>query len=113
MVVIIEDGFIGRVSHVLDSAGGFESFHSSMNPEELFRKIFGDAGFNTSGFGGGFQDFAESAFGFAPAAEVSLSSYYSSITFCPVCQSYCRHLLLHSRNFPKTFSKDIPVSGDF
>ena len=40
-----------------------------MNPEELFRKIFGDAGFNTSGFGG-FTDFAESTFGFAPAAEV-------------------------------------------
>ena len=39
-----------------------------MNPEELFRKIFGEAGFNTSGFGG-FTDFAESAFGFAPAAE--------------------------------------------
>lgn len=43
-----------------------------MNPEELFRKIFGDAGFNTSGFGG-FSDFAESAFGFAPAAEVTMN----------------------------------------
>jgi len=52
-------------------AGGFESFHSSMNPEELFRKIFGDAGFSTSGGFGGFTDFAESAFGFAPAAEVT------------------------------------------
>ena len=52
--------------------GGFESFHSNINPEELFRKIFGDAGFGSSGFGG-FSDFAESAFGFAPAAEVKLS----------------------------------------
>jgi len=41
-----------------------------MNPEELFRKIFGDAGFNTSAFGG-FSDFAESTFGFAPAEEAS------------------------------------------
>jgi len=58
-------------------AGGFETFHSSINPEELFRKIFGEAGFNTSGFGG-FTDFAESAFGFAPAAEAS--SYF--FVFC-------------------------------
>jgi len=58
-------------------AGGFESFHSTINPEELFRKIFGDAGFNTSGFGG-FTDFAESAFGFAPAAE---ARYFEDIFF--------------------------------
>jgi len=45
-----------------------------MNPEELFRKIFGDAGFSTSGFGG-FSNFAESAFGFAPAAEASASTF--------------------------------------
>jgi DnaJ family protein A protein 3 len=40
-----------------------------MSPEELFRKIFGDAGFKMSGF----PDFAESTFGFAPATEASFS----------------------------------------
>jgi DnaJ family protein A protein 3 len=48
---------------------GFETFHSQMDPEELFRKIFGDAGFRMSGF----SDFAESAFGFAPATEVTMT----------------------------------------
>jgi len=52
-----------------------------MNPEELFRKIFGDAGFNTSGFGG-FADFAESAFGFSPAAEASFLSLSFVIYVC-------------------------------
>ena len=56
-----------------------------MNPEELFRKIFGDAGFNTSGFGG-MPDFAESMFGFAPAAEVSDVFYHSALfTRSPDC----------------------------
>ena len=42
-----------------------------MDPEELFRKIFGDAGFKMGGFGGqDFSDFAESQFGFAAASEV-------------------------------------------
>ena len=52
-----------------------------MNPEELFRKIFGDAGFNTSGFGG-FADFAESTFGFSPAAEASFLSLPFVIYVC-------------------------------
>jgi len=60
-------------------AGGFESFHSTINPEELFRKIFGEAGFNTSAFGG-FTDFAESTFGFAPAAEAR------NFSFCCIYQ---------------------------
>ncbi|ESN98977.1 hypothetical protein HELRODRAFT_185044 [Helobdella robusta] len=52
--------------------GGFENFHSSVDPEELFRKIFGEAGFRMSGFNN-FGDFAESNFGFAPASEVIMN----------------------------------------
>jgi len=52
-------------------AGGFENFHSNVDPEELFRKIFGEEGFRMSGFSD-FGEFAESNFGFAPASEVSL-----------------------------------------
>ncbi|XP_076446224.1 dnaJ homolog l(2)tid, mitochondrial-like isoform X2 [Babylonia areolata] len=47
--------------------GGFENFHGTIDPEELFRKIFGDAGLG--GFGN-FTDFEESKFGFAPASEM-------------------------------------------
>nr|XP_015834911.1 PREDICTED: protein tumorous imaginal discs, mitochondrial isoform X2 [Tribolium castaneum] len=42
-------------------------YQSTINPEELFRKIFGEAGFGKSG---GFDDFAESNFGFGQAQEV-------------------------------------------
>ena len=49
--------------------GGFQGFQSSIDPEELFRKIFGQGGFRMSGFGQE-QDFEESQFGFAPASEV-------------------------------------------
>ncbi|CAG0891088.1 unnamed protein product [Darwinula stevensoni] len=44
------------------------NFQSSVDPEELFRKIFGDAGFRM-GFPGS-EDFAESNFGFGSAQEV-------------------------------------------
>ena len=47
--------------------GGFQNFHSNVDPEELFRKIFGEAGFG--GFGN-FSNFAESQYGFAAASEV-------------------------------------------
>ena len=49
--------------------GGFQGFQGTVDPEELFRKIFGDMGFQSSGFGG-LNDFAESQFGFAAAKEV-------------------------------------------
>lgn len=42
-------------------------YQSNIDPEELFRKIFGEAGFRRSG---GFEDFAESNFGFGEAQEV-------------------------------------------
>uniref|UniRef100_A0A1B6M6S0 DnaJ homolog l(2)tid, mitochondrial n=1 Tax=Graphocephala atropunctata TaxID=36148 RepID=A0A1B6M6S0_9HEMI len=44
-------------------------FHSTIDPEELFRKIFGEAGFKTGSFG---EDFSESKFGFGAAQEVSM-----------------------------------------
>ena len=62
---------------IFNLAGGFEGFHSSVDPEELFRKIFGDAGFRMSGF----QDFAESTFGFSPATEVHLISVIKAMYF--------------------------------
>jgi len=40
-----------------------------MDPEELFRQIFGDRGFKTSGFDD-YDDFVESDFGFATASHV-------------------------------------------
>lgn len=42
-------------------------YKSTIDPEELFRKIFGDAGFKSEAF----SDFAESQFGFGAAQEVS------------------------------------------
>jgi DnaJ homolog subfamily A member 3 len=44
-------------------------YRSTIDPEELFRKIFGDAGFNA----GGFEDFSESRFGFGAAQEVVMN----------------------------------------
>uniref|UniRef100_A0A1B6GHS9 DnaJ homolog l(2)tid, mitochondrial n=1 Tax=Cuerna arida TaxID=1464854 RepID=A0A1B6GHS9_9HEMI len=44
-------------------------FHSSIDPEELFRKIFGEGGFKSNNFG---DDFADSQFGFGAAQEVSM-----------------------------------------
>ncbi|XP_046672184.1 protein tumorous imaginal discs, mitochondrial-like isoform X2 [Homalodisca vitripennis] len=44
-------------------------FHSSIDPEELFRKIFGEAGFKANNFG---EEFADSQFGFGAAQEVSM-----------------------------------------
>lgn len=53
-------------------SGGFENFHGSIDPEELFRKIFGEAGLGGMGGFGRFTDFEESKFGFAPASEVGM-----------------------------------------
>lgn len=56
------------------NARGFENFHGTVDPEELFRTIFGQAGFKMGGQGGfqDFNDFAESKYGFAPATEVMM-----------------------------------------
>lgn len=44
-------------------------YRSTIDPEELFRKIFGSGGFKS----GGFEDFSESAFGFGGAQEVLMN----------------------------------------
>jgi len=49
--------------------GSSWAFHGRMDPEELFRQIFGDRGFKTSGFDD-YDDFVESDFGFATASHV-------------------------------------------
>lgn len=46
-------------------------YKSTIDPEELFRKIFGDAGFKSDAF----SDFAESQFGFGASQEVCLIFY--------------------------------------
>lgn len=43
-------------------------YRSTIDPEELFRKIFGDAGFKP-----GFDDYSESRFGFGQAQEVVMN----------------------------------------
>lgn len=56
------------------------NFTSTVNPEELFRKIFGDAGFNQAGFGGDYEDYAESKFGYGSSQEVfSLFFFFSNL----------------------------------
>lgn len=45
-------------------------YQSTIDPEELFRKIFGDGGFSKSSFG----DFAESQYGFGESQEVNGSN---------------------------------------
>lgn len=49
-------------------------YKSTIDPEELFRKIFGDAGFKSETF----SDFAESQFGFGAAQEVCLHYTFTS-----------------------------------
>jgi len=45
------------------------AFHGRMDPEELFRRIFGDRGFDMSGFDD-FDEFVGSDYGFATASHV-------------------------------------------
>ncbi|PAA91407.1 hypothetical protein BOX15_Mlig019566g1 [Macrostomum lignano] len=58
---------------------GFENYQGSIDPEELFRRIFRDAGFDFGRGGGGGRGgaggpgAAENIFGFAPAREVTLN----------------------------------------
>jgi DnaJ family protein A protein 3 len=58
----------GRPGGAQQGFGGQWEFRSSVDPEELFRKIFGDAAFR--GFRGDDFDYAESNFGFGAAQEV-------------------------------------------
>jgi hypothetical protein len=70
-------------------------FRSSIDPEELFRKIFGDAGFRSGGFGTEFEDFAESSFGFGSAQEVSKES--EIFRLCSTCHgSVCEGVICNT-----------------
>ena len=51
------------------------NFQSTVDAEELFRKIFGDHGMNVNPFGD-FEDYAESKFGFGSAQEVILMFFF-------------------------------------
>ncbi|KAG7305029.1 Protein tumorous imaginal discs-mitochondrial [Plutella xylostella] len=70
-------------------------YKSTIDPEELFRKIFGDAGFRKDSF----SDFAESQFGFGAAQELIVNLRFTEaargvnkdinlniIDTCPKCQ---------------------------
>ena len=78
----------GQTSEQMGRAGGhpghgpqgFEQnwqFRSTIDPEELFRKIFGNAGFRTNNF----DDFAESQFGFGGAQEVNYIVFFIGLLF--------------------------------
>lgn len=54
------------------SPGGFE-FHSNINPEELFRRIFRDSEFAFKEWTSGDRHFAESIFGFDTTKEVTVT----------------------------------------
>lgn len=63
---------MGRQGHAGHGPQGFSQnwqFRSNIDPEELFRKIFGDAGFKSNPF----EDFAESQFGFGGAQELVMN----------------------------------------
>ncbi|XP_022196336.1 protein tumorous imaginal discs, mitochondrial isoform X1 [Nilaparvata lugens] len=63
-------GGAGARGGMHDSYSNRWDFQSTVDPEELFRRIFGDAGFKASNFTA--DDFADSSFGFGPAQEVVL-----------------------------------------
>ncbi|XP_055628960.1 protein tumorous imaginal discs, mitochondrial isoform X2 [Toxorhynchites rutilus septentrionalis] len=62
---------MGRAGMGGHGAQGFSQnwqFRSTIDPEELFRKIFGDGGFKS-----GFDDFSDSRYGFGGAQEVMMN----------------------------------------
>ncbi|GFN81532.1 Dnaj subfamily a member 3, mitochondrial [Plakobranchus ocellatus] len=77
---------------------GFENFQSQMDPEELFRRIFGNAGgFGGFGFSNQGQDYEESMHGFAPASEVLLD-----LTFQEAARGVNKEIALNVKdNCPK------------
>ncbi|XP_012278228.2 protein tumorous imaginal discs, mitochondrial isoform X2 [Orussus abietinus] len=64
-------------------------FKSTVNPEELFRKIFGDAGFQRGTFGD-FEDYADSKFGFGAAQEVIMN-----LTFAQAARGVNKDILVN------------------
>lgn len=79
----------------------FESFHSTIDPEELFKKIFGNVQ-GTVGKGGGIEfpeiDFADTDFGYGPTRELTVDLTFKEaavgcekevelkvVETCPLC----------------------------
>lgn len=73
-------GMGGNQHGMGQNPGGYANqswqFRSTIDPEELFRKIFGEGGF-TGNFQS--QDFAESSFGFGAAEEVRHNSFINAV----------------------------------
>jgi len=63
------DHLVELVNFTCAVEGAGWAFHGRVDPEELFRRIFGDRGFSASGFDE-FDDFVNSDFGFATASHV-------------------------------------------
>ncbi|KAK4887670.1 hypothetical protein RN001_003941 [Aquatica leii] len=95
---------MGNMGANARNAQGFNqqwSYQSTIDPEELFRKIFGDAGFRRNTF----DDFAESSFGFGSAQEAVIRLTFTQaargvnkeininvVDTCPKCNgSRCEH----------------------
>ncbi|XP_052792102.1 protein tumorous imaginal discs, mitochondrial-like isoform X1 [Mya arenaria] len=71
---------------------GFDNFHSQIDPEELFRQMFGNAGF------GGFRqtrnnDFEENIWGHAPASEIMMN-----ISFQEACRGVNKEIELNVKS---------------
>ncbi|CAH8477140.1 unnamed protein product [Dicrocoelium dendriticum] len=60
---------------------GFE-FHSQIDPEELFRRIFRDSEFAFKEWTSGDRGFAETIFGFNPTKEVSVNLTFEQHDRC-------------------------------
>ncbi|XP_043524371.1 protein tumorous imaginal discs, mitochondrial-like isoform X1 [Frieseomelitta varia] len=65
----------GGHSHTKDFSESWQ-FRSSVNPEELFRKIFGEGGFQSNIFND-FEDYQETKYGFGAAQEVVMNLTFS------------------------------------
>ncbi|XP_047494405.1 protein tumorous imaginal discs, mitochondrial-like isoform X1 [Penaeus chinensis] len=96
---------MGHTAEEMGRAGGagagnpFQSgwqYQTTIDPEELFRRIFGDFGRGSMDMGD--QDFAESAFGFGAAQEIAINLTFSqaarginkdmtlnTVDICPKC----------------------------
>lgn len=77
----------GGDGHAQDFGHGW-NFKTTVNAEELFRKIFGDAGFHGATFND-FEEFSESKFGFGASGEVLVllcthATVYMYIRCCAV-----------------------------
>ncbi|CAG5104412.1 Similar to l(2)tid: Protein tumorous imaginal discs, partial [Cotesia congregata] len=65
------------------------NFQSTINPEELFRKIFGEAGFKTGNFSD-FDDYADTKYGFGTAQEVIMN-----LTFAQAARGVNKEITLN------------------